>query len=231
MLPAAAWCSGTFSLWARATPRRLRHGAMPSRLSTTTRDISGHWRCSRKIDAPPSSRRQQSSGFACRTCGYVGRANGAPVGWLGSCGGNCSGSCRQFRSHPVRKLSAWWSPASEIEMVSLLSWQLRNYAILTPPQLAAVKQAVPPAFSWPCLSAVRAAAFPSVDTILVLPPLGISRSSGRRGIAGGSYWSSKITLPARPGKRYGSSGHRAFPGVATASLTERPRAQKSQQPV
>jgi hypothetical protein len=27
---------------------------------------------------------------ACRTCGYVGRGNGAPVGWRGSCGRRCS---------------------------------------------------------------------------------------------------------------------------------------------
>jgi len=30
------------------------------------------------------------SSFACRICGYAGRANGAPVGWPGSCGESCN---------------------------------------------------------------------------------------------------------------------------------------------
>ena len=38
----------------------------------------------------PSRPTRQSSSFACRTCGYAGRANGAPVGWPGSCGRRCS---------------------------------------------------------------------------------------------------------------------------------------------
>ena len=63
-------------------------------VSMTTRDIRGHSRCSPKIAAPASRPTGRSSNFACRTCGYAGRANGAPVGSPGSCGGswNSTGS-------------------------------------------------------------------------------------------------------------------------------------------
>jgi hypothetical protein len=54
------------------------------------RDIRGRWRCSPRIAAPPSRPMRQSSGSACRTCGYAVRGNGAPVGWRGSCGRHCS---------------------------------------------------------------------------------------------------------------------------------------------
>ena len=90
VLPAAVSYSGTFCIWARSTLRRQRHGARPSRFSTTTRDIRGRWRCSRRIDAPALHPIRRSSSFVCRTCGYVDHGNGAPVGWPGSCGGRCS---------------------------------------------------------------------------------------------------------------------------------------------
>ena len=49
---AAAWCSATFCIWARSTPRRRRCGARPSRCSTRTRGIRGRWRCFPRIAAP-----------------------------------------------------------------------------------------------------------------------------------------------------------------------------------
>ena len=90
----AVSCSVTFCTWGRSIPRRLRCGAKPSRCSTTTRDIRGHFRCSLRIAARASRPIRQSSNFACRTCSYADRANGAPVGWPGSCGGswNSTGS-------------------------------------------------------------------------------------------------------------------------------------------
>ena len=93
-LQVAKSCSVTFCTWGRSIPRRLRCGARPSRYSMTTRDIRGHSRCSPKIAAPASRPTRRSSNFACRTCGYAGRANGAPVGSPGSCGGswNSTGS-------------------------------------------------------------------------------------------------------------------------------------------
>ena len=90
VLQVAASCSVTFCIWARSIPRRPRCGARPSRCSTRTRGIRGRWRCSPRIAAPPSRPTRRSCSFACRTCGYAGRANGAPVGWPGSCGRRCS---------------------------------------------------------------------------------------------------------------------------------------------
>ena len=53
----------------------------------------------------------RSSNFACRTCGYAGRANGAPVGSPGSCGGswNSTGSGRP--ATPSSKGTQWDQPA------------------------------------------------------------------------------------------------------------------------
>jgi hypothetical protein len=43
--------------------------------------IREQWRCSPKVAAPASRPMRQSFSSACRTCGYVGRGNGACVGW------------------------------------------------------------------------------------------------------------------------------------------------------
>ncbi len=56
------------------------------------RGFRGHWRCSPKIDVLRWRPTRRSFSFACRTCGCVGRGNGAPVGWPGSCGGICGWS-------------------------------------------------------------------------------------------------------------------------------------------
>ena len=75
----------------------------------TTRDIRGHSRCSPKIAAPASRPTRRSSNFACRTCGYAGRANGAPVGSPGSCGGSWNSLSRFWadRLPPSRKGTQW----------------------------------------------------------------------------------------------------------------------------
>ena len=93
----SAWQAGvsysaTFCTWARSTPRRRQGGERPSRFSTTMRGFRGHWRCSPKIDVLRWRPTRRSFSFACRTCGCVGRGNGAPVGWPGSCGGICGWS-------------------------------------------------------------------------------------------------------------------------------------------
>ena len=46
--------------------------------------------------------------FACRRCGYAGRANGGPVGWPGSCGRRCSWiNSGPTRLPPSRKGTQW----------------------------------------------------------------------------------------------------------------------------
>ena len=55
-------------------------------------DAGNHarWRCSRRTAVPASRPMRRWCSFCLRRCGYAGRGNGAPVGWLGSCGRHCS---------------------------------------------------------------------------------------------------------------------------------------------
>ena len=55
----------------------------------TTWGLRGPWRCSPKIAVPAWRPMGQLFSSVCRTCGYVGRGNGVPVGWRGSCGRRC----------------------------------------------------------------------------------------------------------------------------------------------
>ena len=76
-------------------------------VSMTTRDIRGHSRCSPKIAAPASRPTRRSSNFACRTCGYAGRANGviAHSGLSGSCSGMFAASTKRRTSSTEARLA------------------------------------------------------------------------------------------------------------------------------
>ena len=68
-------------------------GERPSRFSTTMRGFRGFTGAVPRRDRCAAWRpTRRSFSFACRTCGCVGRGNGAPVGWPGSCGGICGWS-------------------------------------------------------------------------------------------------------------------------------------------
>ena len=73
----------------------------------TTWGIRGQWRCSPKIAASASRPMRQLFSSACRTCGYIGRDNGAPVGGGAVVAGVAVGSLLGDHLPPSRKGTRW----------------------------------------------------------------------------------------------------------------------------
>ena len=91
--PGGAWCSGTCCTSARSTTRRNWRGGGRSRYWRTARRNPARCRCFRRTAVKDCSRTLRLSASSCRSCGCVGRGNGARAGWRCCCGASCSWIC------------------------------------------------------------------------------------------------------------------------------------------